>query len=131
MADKIPCAFPKDEHVRRLDKGFVEAVVEGAGDVFGAGDPGGISFDVDTDAADGDLDAARVIENARPGVAYFIPSYDKVPSRMDALNPVFRKPNRGHLGDIERLESGVEALIGLKYGWSGVDGLGNCFGRHV
>lgn len=130
MADKIPRAFAEDEHVRGLDEGFVETALESAGDVFGASDPGDIAFGMNANSADGDLDAARVCKDARPGVADFVPANDEVPARMDALNPIFLKPDGGHLGDVERLEGGVEALIGLDHRGSGADGFGNCSSRH-
>ena len=111
MRDKKPIPFAADEHIRRLQKGFVETVREGAGNVLGAGDPGDFAFHVRAHRFNRDLDSPRVGKNPLPAFADFLPADQQVPARMHALNPVFLEPHGFHAREFERLESGVEALV--------------------
>lgn len=111
MGDEEPLAVAVNENINRLHGGFVEAIGECAGDAGGAGNPSDIVFDADKNSADGNADALDIFENARPAVADFVPSEQKFPSRLNALNAIIMGPDGLHFAKVQGLECRIEAVI--------------------
>jgi len=111
MRYEQPDALPEDENVRCLDGGFVEAVRKSGGDMFSAGDPGDFTFDAHPNGTQRDAYALCVGKNARPTAAHLIPTEQKLPAGLDALDGIVMRPHGLHFGDVERFESGIKPLV--------------------
>jgi hypothetical protein len=106
-----PLAIAANENIRGLYGGFVEAIREGRRDVLGACHPACVALDAYPNGAERNAHALGVRENSRPALAHFLPAQQKIPSRMNAFDAVVMRPDGLHLGEVERFESDVEALV--------------------
>ena len=111
VSDEKPVVADADKNIGGLDDGFIEAVGEGGGDVFGAGHPADVALDANPDRAESDANAFRIGKNARPTAANFVPAEEELAAGLNAFDIVVVGPDSFHLGHVDRFESGVEVLV--------------------
>ena len=111
VGDEEPSRVAANENICGLHGGFVEPVGKGGGDVLRAGDPPYAALQAHPYGAEGDAHALRIGENARPTSANLIPAKQQLPAGLDAFDGIIVRPDSLHLRDVERFESGIEALV--------------------
>jgi len=113
MRDELPFAFALHKNVCGLHQGIIEAVREGAGYLLGAGYPANVSFGANPDGAEGHFDAPRVRKYPHVTFAHLFPAEQQLPARVDALDPVFMRPDFFQRGEVHGFEGGVETAVGV------------------
>jgi len=113
MRDELPFAFALHKNVCGLHQGIIEAVGEGAGYLLGAGYPADVSFGANPDGAQGHFDAPRVRKYPHVTFAHLFPAEQQLPARVDALDPVFMRPDFFQRGEVHGFEGGVETAVGV------------------
>ena len=116
MNHEKPSPLAAHEYIRRLHNGFVESLGKRHRNPGSTGDPADVSFHAYPFAAERDTHALGVGKNTLPALAYLVPAEQQIPSGMHALYRVVVRPDRFHLGHIQRFESSVEEMIRLANG---------------
>ena len=110
---EIPRSVARLEDICGLGAARAGAAPHSASDVFRTAHPGRGTVHADGLHTDRDAHGIGITKHCLPAFADRFPSFQQVPSGVNALDPVFLQPYGVHLFETEILQGAVETPVGL------------------